>query len=143
MHRLIGCLGDETLARLFVAGFMPGPEPLGLETSDCVRATFAVVHPQEVMTAGIEDGPKRAGRAMAARTTVAATTAACLNDEERERSIWMNEIGPQKRSERQCLMEVLGEPGEMAEAGRAGCEGHSTGLEEAAAACGLDRGPGN
>ena len=143
MLRLIGCLSDETLARLFLSGIMPGLEPLSLETSDCVRAAFAVIDPREVMTAGLEDDPERARRAMAASTAVATTTTACLNDQEWERSIWMNEIGPQERADQRCLMEVLGGPGEMAEAVRAAWEGDSAGMEEAAAACGLDRGPNN
>ena len=141
MLRLIGCLSDETLARLFLSGIMPSPEPLSLETSDCVRAAFAVIDPREVMTAGLEDDPERAGRAMAASAAVATTTTACLNDQEWERSIWMNEIGPQERADQRCLMEVLGGPGEMAEAVRAAWEGDSAGMEEAVAACGLDRGP--
>ena len=141
MLRLIGCLDDETLARLFLAGFMSGPEPLSLETSDCVRAVFAVIDPQEVMNAGLEDDPERAGRAMAASTAAATTATACLNDLEWERSIWMKETGPQERADQQCLMEVMGGPGEMAEAVRTAWEGDSAGLEEAAAACGLDGEP--
>ena len=42
----IGCLEDETIARLFLAGFVPGPEPLSLETSNCVRAAFEVIDPR-------------------------------------------------------------------------------------------------
>ena len=38
--RFFGCLEDETLARVFLAGFVPGPEPLSQETSDCVRDAF-------------------------------------------------------------------------------------------------------
>ena len=60
--KLIGCLEDETLARIFLAGFVPGPRPLSQETSDCVRAGFAAIDPRTVMTAGIEGDP---GRAMA------------------------------------------------------------------------------
>ena len=141
MLRLIGCLSDETLARLFVAGFMPGPEPLSLETSDCVRAAFAVIDPHEIMTAGIEDDPEGAGRAMAASTAAATTTTACLNDLEWERSIWMMEMGPQDRADQQCLLETLGGPGEMAETMTAAGEGDFSSLDEAAATCGIDRGP--
>ena len=55
--RLIGCLNDETLARLFLAGFVPGPGPLSTESSECVRAAFDVINPREVMTAGLEGNP--------------------------------------------------------------------------------------
>ena len=55
--RYVGCLEDETLARVFLAGFVPGPGPLSQESSDCVRAAFEVINPREVMTAGIEGRP--------------------------------------------------------------------------------------
>ena len=141
LFRLIGCLRDETLARLFLAGLVTGPEPISPETSDCVRAVFAVIDPQEVMTAGIEDNPESAGRAMAASTAAATTVTACLTDEEWERATSGIERGPQGRAEKRCLMEVLGGPGEMAETMRAAREGDSAGLTEAAAACGVDRDP--
>ena len=139
--RLIGCLRDETLARLFLAGLVAGPEPISLETSDCVRAVFAVIDSQEVMTAGIEDDPVRAGRAMAASTAAATTVTACLTGEEWERATPGIERGPQGQAEKRCLMDVLSGPGEMAETMRAAREGDSTGLTEAAAACGVDRDP--
>ena len=44
--KLIGCLEDETVARIFLAGFVPGPRPLSQDTSDCVRAGFAVHRPK-------------------------------------------------------------------------------------------------
>ena len=40
--KLIGCLNDETLARIFLTGFVPGSEPLSEITSDCFRAAFEV-----------------------------------------------------------------------------------------------------
>ena len=84
---LFGCLEDETLARLFLAGFVPGPETPGSETllspetSQCVRAAFEVIDPRTVMTAGIEGDP---GRAMAGSMAAFMVTTACLNDEEWE-----------------------------------------------------------
>ena len=139
MLRLMGCLSDETLARLFLAGLIPGPEPLSLETSDCVRAAFEVIDPQEVMTAGIEDDPERTERVMAGSMAASTTTTACLTDEEWERANPMMEIEPQGRADLQCLMEALGGPREMAKAMRASGEGDFTELAAAAAACGLDK----
>ena len=55
--RFFGCLNDETINRIFLAGFVPGPGPLSQESSDCVRAAFEVINPREVMTAGIEGDP--------------------------------------------------------------------------------------
>ena len=53
LGEFINCLRDETLARVFLAGFVPGTEPLSLESSTCVRAAFEVIDPRTVMTAGI------------------------------------------------------------------------------------------
>ena len=44
--KFFGCLEDETVARIFLAGFAPGPGPLSLETSDCVRAGVRSHRPQ-------------------------------------------------------------------------------------------------
>ena len=79
--KYVGCLEDETVARIFLAGFVPGPEPLSQETSDCVRAGFEVIDPREVMTAGIEGDP---GRAMAGSMAGLSVTMAYLTDQEWE-----------------------------------------------------------
>ena len=137
---LFGCLEDETLARLFLAGLVPGLEPLSPETSQCVRAAFEVIDPRTVMTAGIEGDP---GRAMAGSMTALLVTTACLNDEEWERTgpeMGMGP-GPEDREAGQCLMEVLGGPGEMAKAMTAAQEGDFAALTRAGAECGLEMGP--
>ena len=146
LRRLIACLSDETLSRLFLSGLVTGPEPLSLETSDCVRAVFAVIDPQEAMSSGIEDDPQMAQRARASSIAVATTVTACLTDEEWERAtpgiqIGSQEWAAQERAEERCLMEALGGPGKMAEAMRATGEGDFSGLTEATATCELHREP--
>ena len=136
--RFFGCLEDETLARIFLAGFVPGPEPLSQETSDCVRAGFEVIDPRAVMTAGIEGDP---GRAMAGSMAALSVTMACLNDEEWEEAASKTGIGPDEREGMQCLLDQLGGPAEMAEAMIAAGEGDFTNLARAGADCGLDMGP--
>ena len=136
--RFFGCLEDETLARVFLAGFVPGPEPLSQETSDCVRAGFEVIDPRAVMTAGIEGDP---GRAMAGSMAALSVTMACLNDEEWEEAASKTGIGPDEREGMQCLLDQLGGPGPMAAAMIAAGEGDFTGLSKAGAKCGLDMGP--
>ena len=126
LRRLIGCLSDETLSRLFLAGLVTGPEPLSLETSDCVRAAFTVIDPQEVMTAGIEDDPHWAQRATASSTAVATTVTACLTDKEWERATPGIQKGLQERADQRCLMEALGGPEKMAETMRAVAGGDFT-----------------
>ena len=135
--KLIGCLEDETVARIFLAGFAPGSGPLSLETSDCVRAGFAVIDPREVMTAGIEGDP---GRAMAGSMAAFSVTTACLNDEEWAAAASRTGMGPGEREGMQCLLAQLGGPGEMAEAMIAAGEGNFTDLARARAECGLDMG---
>ncbi len=136
--RFFGCLNDETLARVFLAGFVPGPEPLSQESSDCVRAAFAVIDPRAVMTAGIEADP---GRAMAGSMAAFSVTMACLNDEEWETAGPQVGMGPGEREGMQCLMEALGGPGQMAGAMTAAQEGEFAELANAGAECGLDMGP--
>ena len=136
--KLIGCLEDETVARIFLAGFAPGPGPLSLETSDCVRAGFAVIDPREVMTAGIEGDP---GRAMAGSMAALSVTIACLNDQEWEATASQVGMGPSEREGMRCLLAQLSGPGEMAEAMIAAGEGDFTDLSRAGAECGLDMGP--
>ena len=135
--RLLGCMEDETLARIFLAGFVPAPRPLSPETSDCVQAAFEVIDPRAVMTAGIEGDP---GRAMAGSMTGLFVTVACLNDEEWDAAASMMGMRPEERERMQCLLDQLGGPGEMAEAAKAAGEGDFTDLARSGADCGLDTG---
>ena len=138
--KLIGCLEDETVARIFLAGFTPGSGPLSLETSDCVRAAFEVIDPREIMTAGIEGDP---GRAMAGSMAAFSVTTACLNDEEWAAAASRTGMGPgpDEREGMQCLLAQLGGPDQMAEAMIAAGEGNFTDLAQAGADCGMDMGP--
>ena len=136
--RLLGCLNDETLARLFFAGFVPGPEPLSLESSECVREAFEVIDPRAVMTAGAGGDP---GKAMAGSMAAMIATIACLSDEEWEKAGPAAGASDQDRAGGQCLMAVLGGPGKLAEAMLAAQEGDLTSMANAAAECGLDMGP--
>ena len=136
--RFFGCLEDETVARIFLAGFVSGPEPLSQESSDCVRAGFEVIDPKAVMTSGIEGDP---GRAMAGSMAALSVTIACLNDEEWEETAPILGMSPDERAGMQCLMEALGGPGQMAAAMTAAQEGDFTNLAQAGTHCGLDMGP--
>ena len=135
---LLECLEDDTVARLFLAGFVPGPEPLSPQASNCVREAFAVIDPRTVMTAGLEDDP---GRAMAGSMAALAVAMACLSDEEWEFAAPKMGIGPEERAGMVCLMETLGGPGPMAEAMTAAQQGNVTDFAKAAEECGLNMGP--
>ena len=136
--RFVGCLEDETLARVFLAGFVPSPEPLSESTSECVRAAFDVIDPRAVMTAGIEGDP---GRAMAGSMAALSVTVACLTDQEWEATASQVGMGPSEREGMRCLLAQLSGPGKMAEAMIAAGEGDLTDLSKAGAECGLDMGP--
>ena len=135
--RYIGCFEDETIDRIFLAGFVPGPRPLSQESSDCVRAAFEVIDPREVMTAGIEGDP---GRAMAGSMAALSVTVACLNDEEWEATAPQVGMSLDEREGMQCLLVALGGPGPMAAAMTAAQEGEFAELASAGAECGLDMG---
>ena len=136
--RFFGCLEDETLARIFLAGFVPGPEPLSQETSDCVRDAFEVIDPREVMTAGLEGDP---GRAMAGSMAALSVTVACLTDQEWEATAPMLGMSPDEQVGMQCLLAELGGPGQMAGAMTAAQEGEFAELASAGTECGLEMGP--
>ena len=134
----IDCLEDETIARLFLAGFVPRTEPLSLESSTCVRAAFEVIEPRKVMTAGLEGDP---ASAMAGTMAALPVTIACLNDEEWEAAAPGLGMRPEERAGMRCLMRELGGPREMAGVMRVAQAGHFTPLSSAAAECGLEIGP--
>jgi len=138
LAEIFGCLEDETLARLFLASFVPVSGPLSSQSSQCVRAAFEVIDPRAVMTAGIEGDP---GRAMAGSMAAFMVTTACLNDAEWEQAGPEMGIRPEDREVGRCIMEVLGGPGEMAKAMTAAQEGDFAALAGAGQECGLDLGP--
>ena len=77
--KLISCLEDETVGRIFLAGFVGDSGPLSQETSACVRTVFRVIDPRRVMTAGLDGNPQAA---MAGSMAALSVTIACLTDEE-------------------------------------------------------------
>ena len=135
---LLDCLEGETLTRLFLAGFLPGPDPLSLETSACVRDALEVIDPRSAMTAGIEDDT---ARAMAGSMAAFSVTIACLIDEEWERAGPETGMSPEGREAAQCLLSAFGGPGEMAAGMTATGDGDFTALTRAGEECGLDLGP--
>ena len=135
--RLLNCLLDETIARLFVAGFVPGPDPLSPETSQCVREAFGVIDPRSVMMAGIEGDP---GKAMAGSMAAFMVATACLTDKEWDLAASISGLTIQERQQGRCLMEALGGPGPMAAAITLAQEGDFAILTEAGEKCGLNMG---
>lgn len=130
--RIIGCLGDETIARIFLADTAEGVGPLSLETSTCVRAAFKEIDPRRVMLAKVEGFP---GDTLNSATTLHFATIACLSDEEWETAAeWVREA-PELREWMQCIMGKLGGPGEMAVAMTKDGRSDREALSEAAGDC--------
>ena len=136
--KLFQCLEDETVGRIFLAGFVGDSGPLSLETSTCVRAAFEEIDPRAIMTAGAEGDP---GTAMAGSMAGFAVNLTCLNDEEWEATAPKVGLEPSERDEMKCVLKNLGGPTEMAAAFKAANEGDFTGLAQAGMDCGLDMGP--
>ena len=55
---IIGCLENETVARIFVADTAEGVATLSLETSTCARATYNEIDPRSMMLAKVEGFPE-------------------------------------------------------------------------------------
>ncbi len=135
---IIGCLEDETVARIFFADIAEGVATLSLETSTCVRAAFKVIDPRSLMLAKVEGFPEDT---LNSATTLHFVTMACLNDAEWETAAeWLREES-ELREVMQCLMEKLGGPGEMATAMTKEDEGAQEALTEAAEDCAAETGP--
>ncbi len=136
--KIIGCLEDETVARIFVADTAEGIATLSLETSTCLRTAFNEIDPRSMMLAKVEGFPEDT---LNSATTLSFVTMACLNDAEWETAArWLREEA-ELREWMQCMMEKLGGPGEMATAMTKEDEGAQKALTEAAEDCAEEIGP--
>ena len=135
---LIKCLNDETVARVFLAGFIPDSGPLSLDTSTCIREAFNEIDPRAVMTAGAEGYP---AAAMAGSMTAFIVTLACLNQEEWETTAPQVGMDLEEREGMLCVLEELGGPAGMVAAMIAATGDDPAKLTAAAVKCELDMGP--
>ena len=131
----LGCLTDETAARLFLTGLVPGSNPLRMEASNCFREAFKVIDPRSVMTAGTDGDSERA---MAGSLTALMVSLACLTDEEWARVDPEREIRPEDGAAMRCLVDALGGPSQMAEAVTLAQEGEVATFNAAEEACGTE-----
>ena len=135
---IIGCLEDETVARIFLADIVMGARSLSLESSACVRAAFSEISPRSMLLAKVDGYPEDT---LHSATVLYFITMACLSDEE-----WATADKPLRedsgiREVMRCMMEKVGGPGVMAAAMTNGEEGDQKVLSEAAADCGEKTGP--
>ncbi len=130
--KIIGCLEDETVARIFVADTAEGVPTLSLESSACIRAAFKVIDPRLMMLAKVEGFPEDT---LSSATILSLVTMACLNDAEWETAAELLREESELRELMRCMMEKLGGPGEMTAAMTAEDEEHQKALAESATVC--------
>ena len=130
--KIIGCLEDETVARIFIADTAEGVVTLSLETSTCLRAAFKAIDPRLMMLAKVEGFPEDT---LNSATVLSLIIMACLNDEEWGTAHGSLREDPELREWTGCMMEKLGGPGEMAAAMTKGDEDSQNMLAEAAEDC--------
>ena len=136
--KIVGCLEDETLARIHLADIAEGVAILSPETSGCVRAAFRVIEPRSMMLAKIEGFPEDT---LNSATTLSFVTMACLNDAEWETAHRSHREDSELREWTRCMMGKLGGPGEMMVAMTVGDEEDQKALAEAAEGCAKEMGP--
>ena len=129
--KLIRCLGDETLLRLFLNGLIGQTGPLTEETSKCVRSGFADFDVRAVRPAGVVVS------AMLGDITAFLLTLSCLNEEEWQAVGPSLEMGPDDRESLQCLINELGGSEGIAAALQPDDGGPPTDYIRAKIACGL------
>ena len=129
--KLIQCLGDETLLRLFLTGLIGQTGPLTEETSKCVRSGFADFDVRAVRPAGVVVS------AMLGDITAFLLTLSCLNEEEWQAVGPSLEMGPDDRESLQCLINELGGSEGIAAALQPDDGGPPTDYIRAKIACGL------
>ena len=135
---LLECLSDETMARLFIANFVPSGQTMGEETSDCATLAFEVIDPRETMTSGARNDFTGA---MAAGMAMMMITAYCMNDEEFAANAPLLDLAEEDRTQVRCITGELGGPKELAEAMMTAQYGSPEAITAAAEACGIDTGP--
>ena len=110
---LIGCLGQETLLRLFLTPVLEQTGPLSAESSSCIRNGFADADLPAMMMAAIAAESGSGEDSEAAMTSMMVSffvTLSCLNEEEFRAAGPALGMTPEDRQGLQCLLEELGGP---------------------------------
>ena len=94
LTRLIGCLEDETVLRLFVTSIVGLEKPLGEDSSACVRAGMEGIDARAVMLSGMAGDEQAAMMGSMSAFTLILT---CLNEEEFAAAAPALDIDPEER----------------------------------------------
>ena len=110
-ERILECLGDETVLRIFVTGMLGLQQPLSTETSTCIRGGVQGMDLRSMMAAGI--GGAGEPDPFAGMSTLFLTLS-CLNEAEWQAGSAATGMDPAQRENMQCTVEAMGGPEEMA-----------------------------
>ena len=132
--KLLNCLEDDTVTRLFLTGLIGGAGPLSAESSACIRTGMAGVDLRSVMVAGTMGDE---GTAMAGSMSAFLLTVGCLNEAEWSAAAPALDMNPSDRESLQCVMTAMGGPEGMAMALQPDNAGSILALLRAAMGCGL------
>ena len=131
---LIGCMEDETVLRLFLAGLLGDTGPLSEESSMCIREGTEGVDLKSVMLAGIGGNEEAA---MVGSMSAFFISIGCLNEEELAVAAPSLGMTPEDIESLGCVMEQLGGPEGMSEVLGSQDEAAFMTLFGAAMGCGL------
>ena len=139
---LIVCLEDETLLRLFLTQLIGLSEPLGEESSACIRAGAAGIEIRALMSGAIAGSDEEA--AMMGGTAALFLTLSCLSEEEYQDMAPALGMNPGDHEALRCVTERLGGPGGVAEGLQPAGGGPPLAFFGAAMECGvsMEAGPG-
>ena len=132
--KLVGCLENETLLRIFVTGLIEHANPLSDDTSACIRAGMEEIDLRSVMLAGMS-GDEEA--AMIGGLSGMLLVISCLNEEEYAAAANVLDMNPDDYESLQCVVEQMGGPEGMAETLGAGDERSLMAFFAASFECGL------
>ena len=131
---LIGCLEDETVLRLFLAGLLGDTGPLSEQSSMCILEGTEGVDLKSVMLAGISGNEEAA---MVGSMSAFFISIGCLNEQELAAAAPSLGMAPEDIESLGCVMEQLGGPEGMADVLGSQDEAAFMTLFGAAMGCGL------
>ena len=131
--QFMGCLGDDTLLKLFLTGVVGDPSQLSDETLMCIRGGTSATDLRAMMMAGEETEA-----AIVVGMSAYFVSISCLNDEELAAAESILGMTADDRDGLECLMIQMGGPEEMTEALSAEDGSGFMALFGAALGCGVD-----
>lgn len=131
LEEVVGCLEDETMLRMAVAGFTMHTGTLSQETSTCVRGGLGEMDLRGMFTASNPEAGMVSGMA----TFVIGLS--CLNDEEWQQVSPALGAGTNERESLDCMVEYFGSPQELAMALQPTSDGPPPAFFQAVQECGM------